>query len=123
MRLFSSFGQKALIALLTAAALLVSSSAIAQTIVGGGKVVDAAGQPVVGASVMQKGSTSNGVITDIDGAFQITVPANSQIEVSCVGYVTKTVAPATNLVIVLDEDTTLLEETVVIGYGSVRKVT
>lgn len=116
-----SYGQKLLVALLTAAALLVSSSAIAQTIVGGGKVVDAAGQPVVGASVIEKGSTSNGVITDVNGAFQITVPASSQIEVSCIGYITKTVAPATNLVIVLDEDTTLLEETVVIGYGSVKK--
>lgn len=121
MNLFIHSSRKAFAAILAAVAILFSGSAYAQTVVGKGQVVDANGIPVIGASVIEVGSTTNGVITDIDGNFSITVPASAQIEISCIGYVTQVVAPAENLLIVLQEDNTLLEETVVIGYGSVKK--
>ena len=85
-----------------------------------GRVADKEGHSLPGVTVLRKGNM-NGVITDIDGNFEITVPASAQIEISCIGYVTQIVSPAENLLIVLQEDNTLLEETVVIGYGSVKK--
>ena len=121
MNLFIHSSRKAFAAILAAVTILFSGSAYAQTVVGKGQVVDANGIPVIGATVLEVGSTTNGVITDIDGNFSITVPASAQIEISCIGYVTQVVAPAENLLIVLQEDNTLLEETVVIGYGSVKK--
>ncbi|MBQ5581916.1 MAG: TonB-dependent receptor [Bacteroidales bacterium] len=93
-------------------------SAYAQT--AAGKVIDANGTPIIGAAVMVPGTT-NGASTDIDGNFQINVATGTTLEVSCIGYVTKTVSAAANMRIILEEDTTLLEETVVIGYGSVKR--
>ena len=106
---------------LTLATLLFSVSAFAQTIIGGGKVVDSQGEPIIGASVIEKGSTTNGVITDIDGTFEIKVAPGKQLEVSCIGYVTVLVDPAQNLVVTLKEDALMLEETVVVGYGTMKK--
>lgn len=113
-----------LLAALTAISLvLCDSEAFAQTaaVTGSGKVVDTGGVPVVGASVIQKGNTSNGVMTDVDGKFSLKVPANAVLEISCIGYETKEVKPAANLTVVLEEDAMFLEETVVIGYGSVKR--
>lgn len=107
---------KALVALV--ATLSISVSAYAQT--AAGKVIDANGTPIIGAAVMVPGTT-NGASTDIDGNFQINVATGTTLEVSCIGYVTKTVSAAANMRIILEEDTTLLEETVVIGYGSVKR--
>ena len=86
-----------------------------------GVVVDAIG-PVIGASVIEQG-TSNGVSTGLDGDFLLTVSsANAIVEISCIGYATQTFAakdvPAT---IQLEEDTHFLDEVVVIGYGTVKK--
>lgn len=87
-----------------------------------GTVKDAVGG-VPGASVIVKGTT-NGAIADIDGKFSIKAPAGAVLEVSCIGYVTVEV-PAGNgqtpLTIVLKEDTELLEEVVVVGYGTIKK--
>lgn len=87
-----------------------------------GTVKDAVGG-VPGASVIVKGTT-NGTIADIDGKFSIKAPAGAVLEVSCIGYVTVEV-PAGNgqtpLTIVLKEDTELLEEVVVVGYGTIKK--
>ena len=87
-----------------------------------GTVKDAVGS-VPGASVIVKGTT-NGTIADIDGKFSMKVPAGAVLEVSCIGYVTVEV-PAGNgqtpLTIVLKEDTELLEEVVVVGYGTIKK--
>ena len=122
MNLFFHSDRKVVTAVLAVLFLLGSAfTASAQTAVGKGQVVNANGIPVIGATVLEVGSTTNGVITDIDGNFEITVPASAQIEISCIGYISQTVAPAENLLIVLQEDNTLLEETVVIGYGSVKK--
>lgn len=103
-------------------ALFMSATpAFAQNITASGKVVDAKGEAVIGASVIQKGSTSVGAMTDMDGAFSLKVPASAQLEVSCIGYVSVTVAPAANMSIVLEEDALLLEESVVVGYGTMKK--
>ena len=86
-----------------------------------GVVVDALG-PVIGATVMEQG-TSNGTSTGLDGDFTLTVSGpEAVIEISCIGYATQTFAaksvPAT---ITLGEDTNFLDEVVVIGYGTVKK--
>ena len=86
MRLISSMSHKALVVLVTIATLfLAGGSAFAQTTKG--KVTDVNGLPVIGASVIEVGNTSNGVITDIDGNFELKVAAGKQLEVSCIGYV------------------------------------
>lgn len=79
-------------------------------------------ETIIGASVVIKG-TSNGTITDIDGDFQLDTPADATLVISYVGYKTKEVAVAnkTSHPILLEEDTEMLEEVVVIGYGQVRK--
>lgn len=86
-----------------------------------GVIKDQAGEPVLGANVLVKGTT-NGVITDIDGKFSLTAPPNSVLVVSFVGYKAQEV-PVTgkDLTVVLKEDTEFLDEVVVIGYGSTRK--
>lgn len=86
-----------------------------------GRVLDANKQPVIGAAIKQAG-TNNGVITDVDGNFSITVPANSVLEVSCIGFITKTISAQTeNMNLTMQEDTELLDEVVVIGYGTMKK--
>lgn len=87
-----------------------------------GVVKDAAGETVIGASVVVKGTT-NGTITDIDGNFSIpNVQSGATIEISFVGYQTVTVVwKGTPLSVVLKEDTQTLEEVVVVGFGSQKK--
>ena len=88
-----------------------------------GKVVDIEGEPIVGASIIYKG-TSLGTVTSIDGEFSLYVPSLSGIiEVSYVGYETQEVRIENQkaLLIVLHEDAELLDEIVVIGYGTMRK--
>lgn len=87
-----------------------------------GVVEDAIGG-VPGASVIEKGTT-NGTIADVDGNFAISVASGATLEVSCIGYVTVEIPAgngATPLQITLKEDTELLEEVLVIGYGTIRK--
>ena len=90
-----------------------------------GTVKDAEGMPVIGAAVMLEGSQSVGVVTDLDGNYRITLPAghkNPRLEASSLGYksVTSDVTSAV-LDFVLYEDSEELEETVVVGYGSMRR--
>ena len=88
-----------------------------------GIVKDATGEPVIGASVKEKGDPSNGVITDIDGNFRLSVPDNATIEISFIGYQTASVKAISGkpLNIVLQENTEMLDEVVVVGYGTMRK--
>ena len=88
-----------------------------------GTVTDAAGVPVIGAAVFVVGNTSTGAMTDDEGKYSFSVPANSTIAVSCIGYTTQTIAIGSESVynVMLQEDTQLLEETVVIGYGVQNK--
>lgn len=86
-----------------------------------GRILDSSGQPVPGASVIEKGTT-NGVDTDIDGKFTISVKSGSSLEVSCIGYETVSVAASENLSVTLKEDTQFLDEVVVVGFGTQKKV-
>ena len=99
--------------------LLAGSVAFAQSITKG-KVVDTNGEPVIGASVVVPGTT-NGVVTDIDGNFEIRVAAGTRLEISSIGYTTVSVAAAPTLNITLEEDTTFLDDVVVIGYQTVKR--
>ncbi|MDL2263003.1 carboxypeptidase-like regulatory domain-containing protein, partial [Bacteroidales bacterium OttesenSCG-928-I21] len=114
-------GNRKLLLLITG--IFISFSAMAQVTVKG-MVSDAGGETIIGANVIVKGTT-NGTITDFDGNFTIEgVNAASDIlVVSYIGYHTKEIPckGKTSFNIVLDEDTKLLDEVVVIGYGQVRK--
>ena len=85
-----------------------------------GKVVDAQGNPIPGASVMIAG-TNRGAVTATDGSFSLAVPDGAELEVSFLGYVTVTVAARNGMTVVLNEDAEYLEEVVVIGYGTQKK--
>ena len=79
------------------------------------------GQPVVGASVKAKGLNA-GVVTNVDGEFTINVPVGTELEITYLGMVPKTVKAANNMRIVLESDSHTLEGVVVTGYGSARKL-
>lgn len=96
--------------------------AFSQNITVTGTVQDEAGDPLIGATVQQKGS-GNGIATDVDGHFKLSLPKNATLVVSYVGYTTQTVAVdgRTNLTIVLKEDSEVLDEVVVVGYGQMKR--
>lgn len=101
---------------------LIPLCCIAQNITVKGIVKDNLGESVIGANVTEKGTT-NGMITDLDGNFSLTVQKNATLVISYIGYVTQEIAIKgnTNLNIILKEDSKALEEVVVIGYGTARK--
>ena len=101
---------------------LIPLCSIAQNIMVKGIVKDNFGESVIGANVTEKGTT-NGMITDLDGNFSLTVQKNATLVISYIGYVTQEIAIKgnTNLNITLKEDSKALEEVVVIGYGTARK--
>lgn len=88
-----------------------------------GTIVDETGTPVIGANVAVKGTT-NGTITDMEGRFSLEVELGATLEVSYIGYLTQTVKVNSkdNLSITLKEDTKALDEVVVVGYGTQKKV-
>lgn len=94
----------------------------AQKITVHGYVDDELGEPLIGATVMEKG-TSNGTATDIDGMFAISVDPNATLVVSYIGYdpMEVLVKGQTEIKVTMKENATMLAETVVIGYGSVKK--
>ena len=100
--------------------LFLSVGTYAQSITVKGHVKDALGG-VIGASVVEKGNTTNGTITDLDGNFSLNVPKGSTLVVSFIGYKTQEVVAASSVVVTLQEDSELLDEVVVIGYGVARK--
>ena len=109
--------------MVAAALVLCSGNAFAQNRSLSGKVVDGTGAPVVGAAVMLAGNSSNGTVTDMEGQFKMTVPANATLIVSCLGFADKQVQVGnlSVITITLEEDVTYLDETVVIGYGVQKK--
>ncbi len=88
-----------------------------------GQIVDAAGEPLVGVSIVEKGNKTNGTVTDLDGNFTLKVPANATLVASYVGYRAQevNVNGKTSLNITLEEDAEVLNDVVVIGYGTVKK--
>lgn len=83
-----------------------------------GTVVDSQNEPIIGATIVEKGNTSNATISDIDGNFTLKVAAGKKIVVSYVGMVSQEVTAGQNLKIVLQEDASTMDEVVVIGYTS-----
>ena len=81
------------------------------------------GEPIIGANVVVKGTT-NGTITDIDGNFSLEVPDNAILVVSFIGYTDRTVeiGNSSKVMVSLSEDTQKLDEVVVVGYGTQKKV-
>lgn len=89
-----------------------------------GRVLDANGEPVIGATVVEKGASGNGTVTDVDGYFTLKISGDAVLEVSYIGYQSqqcKAVA-GMQLNLTLKEDTEMLDEVVVVGYGSQKKV-
>ena len=108
---------------LTALFSLVTMNGYAQGKAVTGKIIDSTGEPVIGASVLVKG-TSNGVISDIDGNFSLQGVANDAIlQISFVGYKSQeiSVAGKSKIDVTLVEDTEMLDEVVVVGYGVQKK--
>ena len=97
-----------------------SLSALAQDVIVSGTVKDATGEPIIGASVVQKG-TSNGTITDLDGHFSFKASQNSPLVISYLGYDSQEVKAGSNLVVELKENSKELNEVVVTGYTTQRK--
>lgn len=87
-----------------------------------GLVIDENGEPVIGANVIEKGTT-NGTVTDIDGRYSLSVPESSVLTVSYIGYADKEVRVGTGTIIDVSllEDTQALDEVVVVGYGTMKK--
>lgn len=88
-----------------------------------GVVLDNSGQPIIGAGVVEVGTSSNGTLTGNDGTFALTINRGARLEVSCIGYETITVTPVEGqrLTVILNEDAEILDEVVVMGYGTQRK--
>lgn len=99
----------------------LGGTAYAQNITVKGTVSDAIG-PVIGASVIQKGTT-NGAVTEIDGTYTLNVPSNAALTVSCIGYRTQEIQLNGQSVqnFFLEEDTEMLSEVVVVGYGQMKR--
>ena len=113
------FAKKAWTVLLMSMLCVVS---FAQTRQVTGTVVDGTGEAVIGANVSEVGTT-NGVITDLDGRFILTVQPNAEIQISFIGYQTQTikVGNQTDIHVTLKDDTEVLDEVVVIGYQTVKR--
>ena len=103
-------------------AMLLSLTAAAQDVTGIlGTVTDENGDPVIGATVVEKAQPKNATITDLDGKFNIKVAPNSKLLVSYVGYVTREVTAQNGMTVSLKEDAQMLNDVVVIGYGVQKK--
>jgi len=103
-----------------------ASEAVAQakaTVQVKGVVLDTSDQPIIGATVVESGTQSNGTLTGADGSFAITITQGASLRISYVGYKTVTVKPSSGkaVKVVLEEDAEVLNDVVVVGYGTQRK--
>lgn len=87
-----------------------------------GVIQDANGEPVIGANVVEKGTT-NGTISDLEGRFSLNVAPGATLVITYIGYVPREISVGNNssIAVTLEEDTEMLEEVVVVGYGTVKK--
>ena len=101
----------------------ISLSVSAQTITVKGNVKATSGEPVIGASVVEKGNTTNGTITDLDGNFSIKIDGKKTLVISYIGMKSQEIAIQGKKVInvQMSDDSKALDEVVVIGYGTVNK--
>ena len=100
--------------------LLVCGQVSAQT-TAKGTVIDATGEAVIGATVVEKGDPKNATVTDFDGNFTLKLQKGKVVVVSYIGMVSQEVNAGPNMKITLKDDNTTLNDLVVIGYGAVRK--
>lgn len=107
--------------MLTACMMCIAAVVRAQDISIMGAVTDKNGFPIIGAAVIQKDSPKNGVVTDMNGMFSMTAPSGAILEISCIGYTTKELPADRGMHIILEDDNELLDEVVVVGYGTQRK--
>ena len=110
-----TFGRMLVLALL----LTVSAAAWAQQRISG-TVRDGKGEALIGVSVKQAG-TQNGVTTNVDGQFTLTVPQGANLEFTYIGYNSQTLRAQNGMVVTMREDNQLLDEVVVVGYGTMRR--
>ena len=103
--------------------LALSIAATAQNITVRGTVKDEAGEAIVGANVVLQGSRTVYTMTDVNGAFTLNVPSNGVLDVNCMGYIDQSVPVGgrNNISIVLVDDNQLLDETIVVAYGTATK--
>ena len=108
--------------LIVCALILSAGSIIAQNINVTGKVTDKTGEPLIGVYVVEEG-TSNGISTDLDGKFQLVVNSNGKLVFSLIGMKTQTISVEgrTTINVVMEEDAMLLDDIVVVGYGTQKK--
>ena len=101
----------------------LSLSVSAQTITLNGNVKDTTGEPIIGASIVEKGNTTNGTITNLDGNFSLKVPANATVVISYIGMKTQEIAikGKSKIDVTLSDDAKALDEVVVIGYGTAKR--
>ena len=115
--------KKLKLSVMTLLLFISSVAAFAQNVRVSGTVVDKNNEPLIGAFVLETG-TQNGTPTDLDGNFTLTVKSGSTVEVSMLNYITYSFPATTKspVRVVLEENSTLLEATIVIGYGSAQKI-
>ena len=109
------------LALLLLMVLTCGASALAADFRASGTVVDKDGEPLIGVSVGVKGKPGLGTASDVDGNFKINVPEGSTLVFSYIGCVTKEMKAAADMKVVLEDDSSNLDEVVVIGYGTVKR--
>jgi outer membrane receptor protein involved in Fe transport len=112
-----------LFAMVTVLLAATAVNVMAQNLVKG-KVVDKSGQPIIGAAVYLVENPSKGAVTDLNGAWSLEVDPGSTLHFSSIGYRDQDVKPGNQTVlnVILEEDVSLLEEVVVVGYGTQKKV-
>ena len=106
--------------LLAAFFVLAPPEVLAQTIAKG-QVFDSTNEPVIGATVVEKGSPKNATITDFDGNFELKLQNGKQVVITYIGMKSKTITASNNMKVIMEDDNTTLNDVVVIGYGSVKK--
>ena len=119
MKLFNAFR----CLFLTGMVMFFGVETFAQNVTVKGKVSDSSGEPIIGVTVMLSSNNTVGTLTDGNGNYAITIPANSSLTFSCVGFATQEeqLNGRTVINVVLQEDTEFLDETVVVGYGTQKK--
>ena len=86
-----------------------------------GTVKDSAGEPILGATVIQADNQSNGMTTDVNGNFTLTVPEGASVAVSYIGYVAQTVKAYDGMIVTLADDSQTIDDVVVVGFGTQKK--
>ena len=116
---------KSRVFLMLALCLMVPLGISAQNITVQGNVTDSQGEPIIGATVVEKGNTANGIVTDLDGNFTLSVPKGKKLEITYIGMKTQEVNAVAGKIIkiVMEDDSQMLGEVevVAVGYGNARR--